>query len=277
MVPIFLKQLLYKALGPKLYLELQYLGKIRDITQKKVFEKELYLLPMIVHKGETAVDVGANYAVYSYHLSKAVGETGHVYAFEPIPFTHRVCEKLLKHFNLRNVRLLRQGCGNFSGKTIFETPLQSFGAISAGQAHLGGRINDMDGKERHYKFKAAAKVECDIVRLDDALPQLDNVSFMKLDIEGAEYFALQGAAGLINKNYPIILCEINPFFLKGFGIDLKEFLDFMAGLGYRLYFYTHQEGHHRLAETKMEEVEENNYLFIHPCRMDRFKAIRQDT
>ena len=131
---VLVKSILYKVFGQNLYGYFQFLGKMLDIKQEKVWEKELQLVPFIVRKGEVAIDVGANYALYSYHLSKAVGKNGRVYAFEPIPFTYKVCQRLLKHFDLQNVKLFDKGCGNQNGKAIFETPLQSFGAISAGQA-----------------------------------------------------------------------------------------------------------------------------------------------
>jgi len=135
---VLVKRILYKVFGPDLYGYFQFLGKMLDIKQEKVGEKELPLMPFIVRKGETAIDVGANYAVYSYHLSKAVGENRRVYVFEPIPFTYRVCRELLEHFDLHNVQLFDKGCGNENGKPIFETPWQSFGANSAGLARRVG-------------------------------------------------------------------------------------------------------------------------------------------
>lgn len=138
MVPVLIKRILYRLFGPDLHFHFQYLGKVQDIEQRKVWEKELYLIPLVTRKGETAIDIGANYAVYSYYFSKAIGETGQVYAFEPIPFTYKICQRLLKHFDLHNVQLFDKGCGNQNGKAIFETPLQSFGANSAGLAQRVG-------------------------------------------------------------------------------------------------------------------------------------------
>lgn len=272
MVPVSIKKVLYRLFGPKRYVYFQYLGKVRDIKHRTVWEKELHLLPMIIQKGDSVIDVGANFAVYCYHLSKAVGEKGIVHAFEPIPFTYTVCAKLLSRFRLHNVHLYAKGCGNQNGVVEFETPLQSFGAISAGTAHLGGRNNTLEGRERHYRFTQAATVECPVVRLDDFLTGIGKISFIKLDIEGAEYFALQGARKMLARDHPIIQCEINPFFLKGFNIDLTEFLGFMTGLGYRLYFYEYENGHHRFTEKWLKDITENNYLFIHPDRLARLET-----
>jgi FkbM family methyltransferase len=39
------------------------------------------------------------------------------------------------------------------------------------------------------------------------LPALQNVDFIKLDIEGYEYFALLGSRGIIERDHPVILIE----------------------------------------------------------------------
>ena len=43
---------------------------------------------------------------------------------------------------------------------------------------------------------------------------IDQIDILKIDIEGAELFALQGMQKTIKKWLPVILIEINPFFLK---------------------------------------------------------------
>lgn len=40
------------------------------------------------------------------------------------------------------------------------------------------------------------------------------VDVMKIDIEGAEPIAMRGARGLLQRQKPIILCELNPVLLQ---------------------------------------------------------------
>jgi hypothetical protein len=43
----------------------------------------------------------------------------------------------------------------------------------------------------------------------DSLVDVNNIWFMKLDVEGLEYEALKGAKRIIEENHPIILIEQN--------------------------------------------------------------------
>ena len=108
----FVKPLLFKLLGKKGYTYAQYYGKLKDIKERLVEEKEMTLLPLIVKNGDTAIDIGANYAYYTDRLSKLVGKSGKVFSFEPIPFTYEVCKMLVKKLQLSNVELFNLGVSN---------------------------------------------------------------------------------------------------------------------------------------------------------------------
>src|SRR5207244_2514366 len=48
--------------------------KALDIRRGRWTEPELRLIPLVVRPGESAIDVGANYGLWSYHLARAVGQ-----------------------------------------------------------------------------------------------------------------------------------------------------------------------------------------------------------
>src|SRR5581483_5730023 len=50
----------------------------------------------LVRPGDVVIDVGANYGWFTTLFAQAVGPTGHVYAFEPVPATY---ERLLEHLD----------------------------------------------------------------------------------------------------------------------------------------------------------------------------------
>ena len=87
------KRTLAPVLNETAYEVLQALAMTYDIWSGGLSEPELELIEYAVREGETAIDIGANYGLYSYYLSRAVGSDGHVYAFEPIPYTARVSER----------------------------------------------------------------------------------------------------------------------------------------------------------------------------------------
>src|SRR5947208_12661461 len=98
--------MLYPLLNQGAYKYFQGLSKAWDIRSGSWSEPELDLIPFAVRPGETAVDVGANYGLYSFHLSKAVGPAGRVYAFEPVPFTYETLRLVSKALRLRNVEMV---------------------------------------------------------------------------------------------------------------------------------------------------------------------------
>ncbi|MFM9903058.1 MAG: FkbM family methyltransferase [Pyrinomonadaceae bacterium] len=268
------KAILYPVANETSYAYFQAASKAWDIKRGSWSEPELDLLVPGILPGETALDLGANYGVYAYHMSIAAGAAGHVYSFEPIPFTFKSLKIVSKLLGFtKNVVLIDKGCGDANETVEFAVPTQASGAFAAGQAHIGDRDDDRDGKEDQVKWTGTKPVKAEIVRLDDFLPDLDNVSFIKADIEGAELFAFRGAARLITRFLPTVICEINPWFLKGYGIELGELTGFFFDIGYKLYFYNNDDGKRSLVEVDERDVVEDNYVFIHPSRSERFKGM----
>ena len=65
-------------------------------------------------------------------------------------------------------------------------------------------------------------------RLDDVLPDLTGVSFLKVDVEGAELEVLKGGAQLIQRNKPMLWVECHEIFHKGI---TQKVLPFLKELG----------------------------------------------
>lgn len=278
-----LKQALYPVLNGRGYLFVQAAAKAWDIWTKSGAEPEMELIPFAVKEGDTVLDIGANYGFYSYPLSRAVGSRGSVYAFEPVPFVHETLHQVARILRFKNVTLIPKGCSDETGQVSFTLPIQASGAISGGVAHMGRRNNEREGKWTHFPYEKTDQIQCEVVALDGFLeafirenpakrgflPELSNLSFIKCDIEGAELLAFRGAKRLISQHCPTVLCEINPWFLEGFGIDLTDLVGFFSSRGYGLYRYEVN----RLLPTDAREVVEDNYLFIHPRYHDRFAPL----
>jgi FkbM family methyltransferase len=244
----------------------------RDIRSGTLTEPELDLIPHAVNAGDLVLDIGANYGMWTAPLSRAVREKGRVYAFEPIPFTVNTLKTVVKLLRLRNVEIVSKACGEESGTVQFTLPVQDSGAISAGQAHFATRDDERQGKENHVHWQGVREVECEVVALDEFLPEVEELTFLKLDIEGAEIFACRGAQKLIAEHMPTIVCEINRWFLEGYGLSVDELLRFFQERGYSPYRY-------RKATARLEEVRdsasvvEDNYVFVHPHRADRLQPL----
>lgn len=241
-----------------------------DIKNGSWWEPELELIDRAVREGDTAIDIGANYGLWAYHMSRAVGPKGRVYSFEPIPFTARTFKLIGRALGfLSNVELVNKGCGEKSERIEFTVPVQDGGAISAGLVHMGRR-DDRPGKEKFANFEKTKKIECDVVTLDEHLGHIERLALIKCDIEGADLFAMRGARRLIEKHKPVVITEITPWFLEGFGLSVTDIYRFFEDLGYRCYHY---DDGGMLTATAPSDIVEDNWVFVHPDNSSRLRSI----
>lgn len=241
-----------------------------DIRSGGWYEPELDLMPFAVEPGETVLDIGANFGLWSYHLSRHVGPNGRVLAFEPIPSTYAILLWVRRLFRLRNVDPIQLGCSNRSDRVQFSVPLQGSGGIDAGLAHIGGRTEHSEPNAISY---GSLHVWCDVVALDEYLSETQEVTFIKCDIEGAEVLALRGAEMLVDRYRPTVVCEISEDFVKGFGFEVQHLTDFLARYGYHQYHYDRGRLPPLWEVAPDSEVTWHNYAFIHPSRMGRFVSL----
>jgi FkbM family methyltransferase len=263
------KRLLSRYVSESYYKYGQSIVMAWDIRRGILSEPEVDLIPVAVSKGDTVLDIGANYGLYTYHLSQAVGDSGCVYAFEPIPYTSGALRLVTKLLHLKNVHIVPKGCSDRTEMTAFVAPQQEGGSITAGLAHLASRKGDPAGRGGGI---ANQPIWCEVVALDEFLPPMRELSFIKCDIEGAELFAFRGGQMTISRHHPTVLCEINRDFLQGFDIRLEELVSFFLDQGYRLFRY--DAGARQLFGTgTLHDVADGNYLLIHDLRSHRFASL----
>lgn len=264
-------------IGTAAYRYVQAGVKARDIRSGEFSEPELDLVALGLLSGETAVDVGANFGMYLPAMAQAVGPAGSVRAFEPVPSTVQALRVVVRLLRLRNVVVHPAGCADIAGTISVSVPVQRSGAPSAGQAYIADRDDDHPGKDRQVRWNSTRSMEADMVRLDDIIPVSEDVALLKCDVEGAELRVFRGASELIDRCKPTVICEINPWFLEGFGVPLGELLGFFERRGYVLYRYHDAERPRRLRPVATPRaIEEDNYVFLHPARAERFRSVVTD-
>ena len=258
------KRVLAPLLNERAYSYIQAVSMARDIRSGALTEPEVELIPSLVNPGDSVLDIGANYGMWVYPLSRAVGADGRVWAFEPIPFTVSTLRKVTALLRLKNVEIVPKGCASETGKIAFDVPVQNNGAISGGQAHFASRNDARPGREQHARWHDSQEVTCEVVAIDEVVPEAAPVSLIKLDIEGAELLALRGCDRLLTRNRPTIVCEINPWFLEGLGLHVSDMSGFLSAKGYGIYRWNNR----RFESVEDRDIEEGNYVFVHLERSD---------
>jgi FkbM family methyltransferase len=204
---------LAKILPLQTYLAITARAAATEIASKRRWEDDIEYLPMFVHSGDTVIDVGGNHGLYTFHLSHMVGPTGRVHAFEPMPPNVDILSYTIKRHHLRNVVLHPQACGKEAETATFGVPMRR------GVPMLWIARQGSDG----------LTFSCEIVKLDDVISE--KVSFLKIDVEGAELFVLQGAKRILRESRPVILFEALDQ-TQEYGYDQREVFDFLATMGY---------------------------------------------
>lgn len=267
----FVKPILFKLLGKRGYKWAQYYAKKKDIKNRLVEEKEMELLPGLLKNDDEVLDIGANYAYYTERLSRLT-PNGKVYAFEPIPFTFEVASMLIKKLKLHNVNLYNKGVGQKTEIMRFSVPKMDIGTLSAGQAHMADRNNEMVKGSDYFVSEKTEEFNCEVVDIDSFLfSSFKNLSFVKIDIEGAEYFALQGMENTLATFKPAILIEIVPVFLKSFSIEIDFFQKYIEKtLGYKVFIYNSDK---KTLEASASLLQDRNYILLHASKLSDYKHL----
>lgn len=193
---------LHEAEGLRLFLADNDRLQHRLINQGMHEPAETALMGSVVQRGWTCLDIGANIGWHSLLLGRRVGPEGCVHAFEPMPISRT---RLLRNIELNNANNIVVSPLALSSKAEV-----SHHAMMAGVPVLEGRLN-LGGWSMKDPVNGAAAdtVEVHSTTLDRYVAEqgIKHVHFIKMDIEGYESRALQGAHAVISKNRPYIVME----------------------------------------------------------------------
>ncbi len=176
-------------------------------------EQEIRLLRRLVDRKRRAIDAGANIGTYSYFLRKYASE---VHAYEPNPALASRLGALLPTIKVHPVAL-----SDRSGELTFTVPISESGRP---QHELGSVSQFFDGEV------LSQIVQC--VTIDSQA--IDDVGFIKIDVEQHEREVLHGALQTIEESRPTILVEVYP--LK-YERSLRDEFAFILKKNYCAWFY----------------------------------------
>lgn len=192
----FIKYILQKSFGLQNYLYLFARYVILKLPYDKN-EKSFLKFLSLIEDGHHVIDIGANMGVMSYYFSKNLPDSV-VHAFEPVPLNVNVLLRVVRKFNLLNVKTYPYAVGNKNGKVEMVMP-----ELKKVYFHGLSHIDDTNS------LKNGKRYEVEVKRLDDLefLKSL-KIKAIKIDVEEYEYHVLCGAEELIHENRPLIYCEL---------------------------------------------------------------------
>jgi FkbM family methyltransferase len=178
-------------------------------------ERELTLLDRLVRRDGVSVDVGANLGLYTHELARLSRQ---VHAFEP----SRDMAALLRRTTPGNVIVHEVALSDRSGEAELVIP-------SAGGELVHGLASIEPGVASAVDQFASQTVA---VRTLDSIVH-DQVTFVKIDVEGHELHVLEGARELIDRSHPAFLVEAEERHRAG---ATRALFRFFRERGYAGYF-----------------------------------------
>jgi FkbM family methyltransferase len=171
--------------------------------------------------GNICVDGGAGRGRHTIPMAQCIGSSGSVLAFEPNPATLNILKKRLGDELLDNVILEPLALSNRKETAQFYNVVE-FAAYS------GLEIRD------YPEDSKVEKIPVDAVTLDGHITHA--VDFIKLDLEGGEFHALQGGQQLLSSCRPLVVFENGrDNTAKLYGYSKDTFFDFFNSLNYEVY------------------------------------------
>ena len=170
------------------------------------------------YRGGDVIDVGAHQGAYCFLLSCKAKPGDRFYAFEPEP----VCFPVLQH-NLADLGEL-YGQVRFVGLPV---PVGNGAAC---------KFTFPMGEHYHPGVMSSAAGEpgaMPTVRLDDLVRQFGlKPAFVKVDVEGAEVFVIEGMQQVLREYRPVLMVEFHPLFQPG-AESLEKAVLMLQQAGYR--------------------------------------------
>ena len=183
-----------------------------------------YFYHKFVKKGDVVIDGGANHGFHFYQLAELVGSEGFVYGFEANSALCQFVEDRGKALglDLSHTKMINMAISDTQKPIEFIIYPENLGL-----SHIVH-----EGPIHQNAIGLASKkvvVECGI--LDDYVKQ--KVSFIKSDLEGADFSALRGAKKLLKTSKPLIIFEFaREKACRMFGYTRHDFFAFFNELDY---------------------------------------------
>ena len=198
-IPLDLLGVLLRIIGfvikSRIFFEIRSLKLKFSFTFEDVIGRNLYLygswepfqaslVKKTLKRGDLALDVGAHHGFYTLLMSKIVGPSGQIFAFEPSSKASAILNRHIEINEIQNVSIFRFGLGS---RTSDSVAFVQDSNRNSGSAHISE--SDTNATE-HVKLRTL-----------DSLSQIDfeKVRVVKVDVEGFEDSFIEGAKHSISK------------------------------------------------------------------------------
>ena len=185
------------------------------IRNLKIWDEKIInlIVKQINDSNSIFIDIGCNYGAYSIPISR-IKNNLKVICFDPSRKSLDRLDENINLNNLKNIKYYKLGIGEKKGKVYFDDDINNYknsGSFEINNKNLGYKINidSIDKLVRENKIQIKKNV------------------YIKMDIEGYEFFALKGLVKTINNYNVTIFFEFSKKILENHQNFESEFVEFL--------------------------------------------------
>ena len=158
------------------------------------FEDEIHFVRNFIKPGMVALDIGANYGLYSTAIANNLGDNGKLWCFEPTPNTANALRSTIEKNNLtQQVDIIEAGLSDHEGTATF---------YMSPNAELNSLTSDNEITSESLTIKLMTLDQCKHEH------HWQKIDFIKLDAEGEEANILKQATETLKECSPLIMFEL---------------------------------------------------------------------
>ena len=185
-----------------------------DFETKTIIQK-------ILKSDSVALDIGAGVGEFTIEMSEQITK-GKIHSFEPIPESNNKLNK--------NTKRLKQ-CITYDFPLSDSMQDITFNIVDKNLGYSGLKITD----DVRRKFKGeTTEIKVKTNTIDHLFKTIEQLDFIKVDVEGAEYSILKGGFETIKKFKPTIVFEFMSH-AKAYDVDATKMFQLITDLGLNIY------------------------------------------
>ncbi len=190
----------------KLWFDQSYTdGIVREFVERK-----------LIARGDTAFDLGSNSGVITLPMAMLAGPEGHVHAFDPYPWNAAATAANAHINHFYNVTAHAVGVSNQTQRIL---------------------VNPNDSRS-YSESKEQNSQSLDIRNIEEFM--ILAPSFLKIDIEGAEYDLFKDVNANVFKSVKSAVLEFHPMWLTPRGVNCVEALKNIEKSGFDLHYSSYE-------------------------------------
>jgi FkbM family methyltransferase len=228
--------------------------------------KDYSVLKLFLESGDFAIDLGAHVGDTTFSMGLCVGKKGLVLALEPNPATYRILKaNSMLNQDKTNIVPLNLAAMDHDGSYVFQYNEPSL---------MNGGYQKGISRFKHASF---FNVNVEGVNLANILNRdyrenLNNLKFIKTDLEGSDFSVFLTIKDIIKKHMPVIQSEINGIMSNS---TRRKYIQTLKELNY-IVFSLKSDTLDSLQELTQKIIDSDktfDIVAIPPSMIDNFKEL----